>query len=156
MNDSHRVDVNDPEAAEAVEEDEEGEFQFARLAEQIAEAAWDRKALDLKILDVRKLVSYADYFVICSGRSDRQVQAIAQNITAELREQGFRPLGVEGQAHGMWVLMDFGDIIVHIFHLNEREEYGLEQIWKDAPRLDVEVPEGLTTERDAEGQYTSA
>ncbi len=152
MSDSHLVDENDAPAAEAaVDEDREG----SRLAEQIAEAAWDRKALDLKIMDVRKLVSYADYFVICSGRSDRQVQAIAQNITDELREYGFRPLGVEGQAHGMWVLMDYGDIIVHIFHLSEREEYGLEQIWKDAPRIDIEVPEGLTTDRDAEGQYAS-
>lgn len=154
MNDSQVIDGSETTDAVVAEVAEIPEG--ARLAEQIAEAAWDRKALDLKILDVRKLVSYADYFVICSGRSDRQVQAISQNISDELREHGFRPLGIEGQAHGMWVLMDYGDIIVHIFHLAEREEYGLEQIWKDAPRLTIEVPEGLTTDRDAEGQYTSA
>lgn len=125
------------------------------FAERIAEAAWGKKALDLKILDVRNVVSYTDFFVICSGRSDRQVQAIAQNIADELRDEGVRPIGVEGQTHGLWVLMDYGEVVVHVFHLAEREAYGLEQIWKDAPFLDIDVPADLTTERDAEGQYAS-
>lgn len=154
MSDSHWIDESGSSDAEAFEEVES--LDGPRLAERIADAAWERKALDLKILDVRNLVSYADYFVICSGRSDRQVSAISQHITSELRDDGIRPLGVEGQSHGMWVLMDYGEVIVHIFHLAEREEYGLEQIWKDAPRLPVDVPPDLTTERDAEGQYTSA
>ncbi len=150
MNETQRVDDARPNLAVEMEDD------GARLAVQIADAAWSTKALDLKILDVRNLVSYADFFVICAGRSDRQVQAIAQNIADELRQVGFRPLGVEGLAHGLWVLMDYGDIIVHIFHLSEREEYGLEQIWKDAPCLPIDVPDELRTDRDAEGQYESA
>ena len=125
------------------------------LVARVADAAWEKKALDMKVLDVRGLVSYADFFVICSGRSDRQVQAIAQNIADELRDGGVRPLGVEGIAHGHWVLMDYGDIIVHVFHISDREEYGLERIWGDAPSLDMNVPADLRTDRDAEGQYAS-
>ncbi len=121
------------------------------MAREIAEAAWDRKALDLEIIDVRKMVSYCDYFVLCTGRSDRQVQAIADGIGGDLRELGYRARGVEGAQQGLWVLMDYGDIVVHIFHINEREKYSLERLWMDAPRLPIQIPEGLTTERDAEG-----
>lgn len=115
------------------------------LAREIAEAAWDRKALDLEIIDVRSIVSYADFFVICSGRSDRQVQAIADGIQSDLRDLGYRPRGVEGTRQGLWALMDFGDVVVHIFHHDERDKYSLERLWSDAPRLEVETPPGLTS-----------
>jgi ribosome-associated protein len=121
------------------------------LAHAISEAAWDRKALDLEIIDVRNKISYCDYFILCSGRTDRQVQAIANGIASDLRESGYRPRGVEGTSQGLWVLMDFGDLVVHIFHMHEREKYNLERMWEDAPRLEVEVPEGLRTERGPDG-----
>ena len=121
------------------------------LARVISEAAWDRKALDLEVIDVRAMVSYCDYFIICSGRTDRQVQAIADGIASDLRDSGYRPRGVEGTTQGLWVLMDFGDIVVHIFQMHEREKYNLERMWEDAPRLEVEIPEGLKTERGPDG-----
>lgn len=114
-----------------------------QLAREIAEAAWDRKASDLKVIDVRTLVSYADYVLICSGRSDRQVQAIAQGIQDDLRELGYRTRGVEGMRQGIWALLDFGDVVVHVFHQDEREKYSLERLWADAPKLDLDTPEGL-------------
>jgi ribosome-associated protein len=107
--------------------------------------------LDLEVIDVRAMVSYCDYFIICSGRTDRQVQAIADGIASDLRDSGYRPRGVEGTTQGLWVLMDFGDIVVHIFQMHEREKYNLERMWEDAPRLEVEIPEGLKTERGPDG-----
>lgn len=123
------------------------DLDIENLAREIAEAAWDRKALDLEIFDVRGLVSYCDYLVVCSGRSDRQVQAIVQGIQDDLRELGVRYRGVEGTRQGLWALLDYGDIIVHVFHIDEREKYSLERLWSDAPRLALEIPEGLTTDR---------
>jgi ribosome-associated protein len=101
--------------------------------------ALDRKAYDLVVLEVRELTSIADYFIVCSGRSDRQVQSIAQGIEESLRGKGVRPHAVEGVARGQWVLMDFSDVIVHVFYQPVREFYDLEGLWIDAPR--VELPE---------------
>ena len=101
--------------------------------------ALDRKAYDLVLLDVRELTSIADYFIVCSGRSDRQVQSIAQGIEENLRGKGMRPHAVEGVSRGQWVLMDFSDVIVHVFYQPVREFYDLEGLWIDAPR--VELPE---------------
>ncbi len=101
--------------------------------------ALDRKAYDLVVLEVRELTSIADYFIVCSGRSDRQVQSIAQGIEESLRSKGVRPHAVEGVARGQWVLMDFSDVIVHVFYQPVREFYDLEGLWIDAPR--VELPE---------------
>ena len=103
----------------------------------IIESALNKKAQDLKLLDVRGLVSYTDYFIICSGASDRQVKAIAEAIIGEMRELNYKPLGVEGLSMGNWVVIDFGDYVVHIFHEEERENYALEKLWSDAPRLPV-------------------
>ncbi len=102
-------------------------------------AALDRKAYDLVVLEVGGITSIADYFLVCSGRSDTQVQAIADGIEEHLRAQGARPLAIEGRARGQWILIDWGDVIVHIFHIPVREFYDLERLWARAPR--VELPE---------------
>jgi ribosome-associated protein len=101
--------------------------------------ALEKKSYDLVLMDVRELTSVADYFLICSGRSDRQVQTIAQGIDENLRKLGIKPLSIEGLSRGQWVLMDYADVIVHIFYQPVREFYDLEKLWSDAPR--VELPE---------------
>jgi ribosome-associated protein len=102
-------------------------------------AALDRKAYDLVVLEIGRHSSIADYFVICSGRSDTQVQAIAEAIEEQLGRTGSRPVSVEGQSRGQWVLMDYGDVVVHIFYVPVRGFYDLERLWVRAPR--VELPE---------------
>ncbi len=101
-----------------------------------AQAALDHKAIDLAILEVKKLSSFADYFVISSGSSDRQVQAIASHIEEKLGKQGLHPLGIEGKREGRWVLLDYGDVIIHIFYQPIREFYNLERLWSDAPKVE--------------------
>jgi len=96
------------------------------------------KALDLVLLDIGEHSSFADYFIICSGTSSRQVQGIADNVEGGLRDRGLKPLGVEGMHEGHWVLMDYGDIILHIFYEPVRYLYDLESLWADATRLDWE------------------
>ena len=105
--------------------------------------ALEKKAYDLVLMKVHEMTSIADYFIICSGRSDRQVQSIAQGIAGNLSEEGIRPLSVEGLSRGQWVLMDFADVIVHIFYQPLREFYNLEGLWDDAPRM--ELPEPYST-----------
>ena len=105
--------------------------------------ALEKKAYDLVLMEVREITSVADYFIICSGRSDRQVQSIAQGIAENLGKMGLRPLSVEGTTRGHWVLMDFSDVIVHIFYQPIREFYDLEGLWADAPR--VQLPEPYAT-----------
>jgi ribosome-associated protein len=99
--------------------------------------ALDHKAQDLVLLDVREISSFADYFLICSGRSSRQVQGIADRLEEALRELGIRPLGVEGRREGHWVLMDYGDVIVHIFYGPVRDVYDLESLWSEARAVDL-------------------
>jgi len=101
------------------------------------DAALEKKATDIVLLKLKGLVSYADYSVICSGRSDRQVQAIAQAIEIKMGERGHRPLGVEGMREGKWVLMDYGDLVIHIFFEPVRNFYDLEGLWIDAPRRQI-------------------
>ncbi len=91
-------------------------------------------------MDVGKLTSLADYFVVCSGRSDTQVQAIAQAIETNLREHGMRPLSLEGYSRGQWVIMDYADVIVHVFLEPVREFYDLDRLWARAPRLQLPEP----------------
>jgi len=97
-------------------------------------AALDHKAYDLVVLETGKLSSIADYFVVCSGRSDTQVQAIAEAVEKELAVRGERPLSVEGLPHAQWVLLDYGDVVVHVFLDEVREYYELERLWSDVPR----------------------
>jgi ribosome-associated protein len=102
-------------------------------------AALDHKAYDLVVLETGRISSVADYFVICSGRSDTQVQAIAAAIDAHLARHGVRPLAIEGLPHAQWALLDYGDVVVHIFYVPVRQFYDLERLWARAPR--VELPE---------------
>jgi len=124
------------------------------LALKVAEAAWDKKAFDLKILHVREQLQITDYFVLCSGRSDRQVLAIAENIEAAAHGLGLKPLSIEGQRWGRWVCMDFGDIVVHVFYHEVRHLYDLESLWVDAPEVEVQEPEWVRAEAArAAGEY---
>jgi ribosome-associated protein len=102
-----------------------------------ARAALEHRAIDLVILEVKNLSSFTDYFVIFSGSSDRQVQAIASHIEEELGKEGVYPLGIEGKREGHWVLLDYGDVIIHIFYHPIREFYDLERLWADAPRVEL-------------------
>lgn len=104
----------------------------------MANAALEHKALNVEIIDVRGKVDYSDYVVVMSGRSDRQVAALARNIEEALKAHGLRCLGVEGLPHASWLLMDFGDVIVHIFHEDTRGYYDLETLWIDAARVSME------------------
>lgn len=100
-------------------------------------AAREKKAANLTVLDLREVTSFADYFLICSGNSTRQVQAIADAVLEKLREAGTRPLHVEGYEVAEWTLIDFGDLIVHVFGERAREFYDLERLWRDAKRLEI-------------------
>jgi ribosome-associated protein len=106
-------------------------------ATAIAVAALEKKAVGLEILDVAGKVDYADFLVIMTGRSDRHAQALAQGIEEALKKKGVRPMSVEGLPHGSWVLMDFGDVVVHVFRDDTRQLYDLEGLWLDARRLPV-------------------
>lgn len=99
-----------------------------------AQSALDKKAYDLVILEVSALTSVTDYFVICTGRSDTQVQSLCRAIEESMAQIGAKPLAIEGFEHGQWVLMDFGDAVVHIFYETVREFYNLEGLWAQAPR----------------------
>jgi len=112
------------------------EHEARQLALTIAAAALEHKALNVEIIDVRGKVDYSDYVIVMSGRSDRQVQALGNNIEEELqRKHSVRCSGIEGVPHGTWLLMDYGDVIVHIFHQDTRGYYDLETLWIDAARL---------------------
>jgi len=104
------------------------------LARRIGGLVGDKKALDVVVLDVRGKTSYADYFVIASGESERQVAAMADHVTEELKKAGEQPFGTEGQATGQWVLIDYGEVVAHLFFTEVRAFYDLEGLWADAPR----------------------
>ena len=102
-------------------------------------AALGRKARRPVLLDVRGLSSVADYFLICSGSSSRQVSAIAEFIQLDLKKKGIRPLSVEGKKEGHWALLDYGHIILHVFYEPLREFYDLESLWIDAQRINIDT-----------------
>ncbi len=103
-----------------------------KLARAAVDIASDKKASDVILLDIRDVTTIADYFVICSGSNRRQIQAIADAIDEQLVEQGASLLHREGVADAGWILLDFGDVIVHIFGPKEREYYRLESLWSEA------------------------
>jgi len=118
-------------------------------------AALGKKAIGLVILDVRELTSIADAFIICSGRSNRQVSAIAEYIQVDLKKHGIKPLSVEGIKEGHWVLLDYGHVIIHIFYEPVRNFYDLEGLWVDAekiktPSLINAMEDNLKTDEDDE------
>lgn len=108
-----------------------------------ARAASARKALEMVAIDIRKIASFAEYFLICAGSSTRQVQAIADEVMEKMRdERDSRPLHTEGYEAATWILLDYGDLIVHIFAEDSRQFYQLERLWRDADR--IPLPEELT------------
>ncbi|MBI4844710.1 MAG: ribosome silencing factor [Nitrospirae bacterium] len=105
-------------------------------AVEAAKRAVDKKARETVILQLSEVSSFADYFVICSGDNPAQIKAIAENIEKYFKKSaGIKPAGIEGLSHCRWVLMDFGDIIIHIFNDETRAFYDLERLWMDAPRI---------------------
>ncbi len=112
------------------------ELETREIAVLAAEAAAEKKAEDIVVLDVAETLVITAYFVIATGRSDRQVRTIAEEVEDTLRERGgIKPIGREGQQEGRWILLDFGEVVVHVFQPDEREFYRLEKLWSDAPRV---------------------
>ena len=109
--------------------------EFVDTLEVYVRAVTGKKAENLVVLDVREMTSVADAFIICSGRSNRQVQAIAEYIQSDLKKQHKKPLSVEGLTEGHWALLDYGDVIIHIFYEPVRLFYDLEGLWMDARRI---------------------
>ena len=106
----------------------------SELAQSVTRLASDRKAADILVLDLTERSSVTDYFVLCTGRSDVQVQAICERVTQGLREEGVRLLSSEGVENGLWALLDYGDVVVHVFQKDTRKLYDLERLWAGAPR----------------------
>lgn len=109
------------------------------IAMLCAAAALDKKAHDLLLMDVAEPTAYADYFLLASGRSTRQTASIAENIQRVMKKAGISPLGVDGLRQGRWACLDFGDVVVHVFHEPVRENYDLESLWGDAPRIELDL-----------------
>ena len=101
-------------------------------------AVLEKKVIDPVVLDVRRLTSIADVFIICSGRSNRQVTAVADHVEHTLKDQGIRPLSVEGKKEGHWVLLDYGHVVIHVFDEPLRQFYDLEGLWVDAQRIETD------------------
>jgi len=111
----------------------------ANCPQIIAKAADDKKAQDIIILDMRGLTLIADYFIICHGNSTTQTRAIADSVEEKMREQGMRVLRREGISEGNWILLDFGNYVVHVFTEEDRNFYGLERLWGDAKRIEFQT-----------------
>lgn len=119
-------------------------------------AALDKKAIDLDVLAVTDLTSIADYFIICSAGTERQAQAVADNVLEKLRsDDGVKPLLVEGTTPGRWILLDFGDFIFHVFTEDCRRFYGLERLWGDAPNVTAEFSEEAAPPQNVRRKKTS-
>lgn len=115
----------------------DGDSQFPDSVRRAAELALDRKAHDVAILDLRGISTATDFFVLASGTSDVQVKAIADHVVDDLKKQNVRPQHVEGLRGARWVLIDYVDFVVHVFHPQARDFYQLENLWGDAPRWDA-------------------
>lgn len=111
------------------------------MAQVAAEAAAEKKARDIVLLDVSEQLVITDCFVIASASNERQVGAIVDGVEEKMRAAGTKPVRREGAREGRWVLLDYVDVVVHIQHAEERTFYGIERLWKDCPRLDFEAPE---------------
>jgi ribosome-associated protein len=118
------------------------------LAKKIATAAHKTKALEIKILDLRRLSSFTDFYVICSGTSDRQLRAISDRTKEELTLEKIRPLSTEGYDHGNWILMDYPGVIFHIFTEESRNYYDLEGFWRKAPLVSMRFKSTRETKTD--------
>ncbi len=110
-----------------------------QLMEKIARCMDDKKAEDIKILDISSLTSMADYFVICHGNSNTQMRAIADEIEDKLKEEGLAAQSREGKDSAFWILMDYGDVVAHVFSRESREFYAIENLWADAKIVDINL-----------------
>ena len=111
-----------------------------QLALLAAEVCDEKKAKQIVVLDVRKITTISDYFIVCSTSNERQARAIAEEMRMKLKEMGKREMGVEGMEDARWVLQDFGDIVLHIFHESQREFYDIEGLWADAKQVRWKKP----------------
>jgi ribosome-associated protein len=110
----------------------------------LAEAICDRKGLEVRVLDLRGVASFSDFFIIASATSDRHARALAQAVQERSHELGDRPIGVEGEETGRWILIDLGDVVVHVFQEEARAYYDLERLWGEAESVEVEAAVGGT------------
>ena len=120
--------------------DEKGRRDSLANAKAVIAAALDKKAVEPILIDVCGRASYADFIAVVSGRSDRQVDAIAEGVCEAMATRGRRPIGREGVRNGRWVLIDFGDVVMHVFYHPLREVFDIESLWIDAPRVKLQIP----------------
>jgi ribosome-associated protein len=120
--------------------DDRGRREALAFAKAVIAAALEKKAIEPVLIDVCGRVSYTDFIAVVSGRSDRQVEAIAAGVCEAMAALGRRPLGREGAPNGRWVLIDFGDVVLHVFYPPVRENLALESLWIDAPRVKLQIP----------------
>jgi ribosome-associated protein len=125
------------------------------LALAAIDAALEKKALAPVLIDVSGMASYTDFIGIVSGRSDRQVDAIADSIRQVMKEHGRMTLGHEGRGNGRWTLLDFGSVVVHVFHHPVREFYDLESLWIEAPRVPIDVPAESAISAESDAYYSA-
>lgn len=109
-----------------------------RTAQRAARIALDKQAVDLTVLDVQGVSSITDYFLVCSGKSTTHLNTIIDSIRTELKAEGVRPLHAEGRVESGWVLLDYGDVLVHVFLEDTRAYYALERLWGDVPKVPLE------------------
>ena len=119
-------------------EQDELDRELMQVARDIAAVTWELKALNTVVIDLRGRVSYTDFVIVCTGTSERHVNALARRVDDAMREADRLPMGTEGTESGQWALLDYGDIIVHIFHQGSRKDYDLERMWSEAPRLELD------------------
>jgi ribosome-associated protein len=129
-----------PEQAQAKQEKE---FDSGALAQRFAELADSKGATEIVVLDMRKLVSYTDYLAICTARNERQAKAIGDEVKLRLKnEDGLLPAGTDGEGAAGWIVVDFLDAVLHVFTEDARQRYQLEDLWREAPRLEFATPAG--------------
>ena len=130
-------------SAEGVQVTEEKELDSGALARRMAELADSKGAAEIVVLDMRKLVSYTDYLAICTARNERQAKAIGDEVKLRLKnEDGLLPAGTDGEGAAGWIVVDFLDAVLHVFTADARQRYQLEDLWREAPRLDSAIPAG--------------
>ncbi|MBI5184904.1 MAG: ribosome silencing factor [Nitrospinae bacterium] len=113
------------------------EVNLQKKAEIGFNAVLSKKAADVLIFDIRGVSNTTDFFMVCSGESNRQVQAIADEVITKLRERGVKPMGIEGYEVAKWILLDFSDMVVHVFHEETRKYYEIERLWEGAPKVEI-------------------
>lgn len=127
---------------------------LTKLGKVAVHALEDLKGQDIKVLDVRKLTTVTDTMIVCTGTSNRHVKSLAQNVVEDAKKAGFRPLGIEGQEAGEWVLVDLGDVVVHVMQLQPRAFYQLEKLWSVEEDLPAAAPARKAPAKRSDGKKT--